>query len=290
MVRNNNILTALAALGGAASAADIVVDNPFTVFITGQANATSKVQQIPGYDNHLPYPGKPIDGWTVSWSVAHRPINESASWTSSGFQISPPESNSKLDGHDTWGTCGTHVFIDGSKDLKDVDSLCKGIISDSCQKALLDGVKKSQICFGKDEFPKECAKEFANHQTERLDFRGEYATVGFSYEAEHAPDNFTLYDSLLNKVVLTFLGYKPNPDEPVQGDDAKGPLLEGFLSCLKADNIKEGSRTLKDENKGSNTEGASGTVTTPPPAGAASALQSGSIGVAALVALVAAIM
>lgn len=288
MVRNNNLVTALAAIGGAAAIVDAEVGNPFTVFYNGQENATSKAQQVPGYDYREPYPGKPIDGWTVSWGVANRRINDSASWTASGISLNPPEVLITSDTDETWAVCGSHVFFDGVKDTTAVDPLCKGIISDSCQEALLAGVQKSQICFEEDKIPKECAKDFEGRQVGSLDTRGTYASIGFYHDTTHAPDNFTSYDLLLNKVVLTFMGYKQNPDESVKGEDAKGPLLEGFLSCLKADNVKEGSRTLKDQPKGSDTLGAAGTETSPPPAGAASALQSSSVGVAALMALAAA--
>lgn len=214
------------------------------------ANATSIVQQVPGHDYRKEFPGVPIKGWTMSYAVANRRLNASVSWTEAALSFLSPDSLNEFDTNESWSTCGANIYLEVKSDDQEVDPLCKGVVSDACQRALVKAVEASELCFADKVIPKECDKELSNARRNDIDEHGTYGGIFFDNEPDRDTGGFELYDALLRRIVVSIIGYRRN-DHQFSPDEVKeSPRIQGVLSCLRASKVKEGSRVLESGRVG----------------------------------------
>ena len=128
------------------------------------ANATGSVQ-VPGYNWSSPYPGSPMDDWTLSISVtadvpSHKHVDKF--FTGTAIRWSTPDSlvkNGSVVRDKSWQRCldvfSGHNF---GSDKQEISPTCDGLLPDSCLQVLRRWAENSASCnlAAWDELPKSC--------------------------------------------------------------------------------------------------------------------------------------
>jgi hypothetical protein len=137
-----------------------------------------------------------------------------------------------------WTTCVGVTVVD-SDNKGDVDSSCRGSLSDECWEALNEWVKKGRFCTPPVVPPSACEKAFASGRTRT--FRGPLGpNVKMGIEGDlSSPDDFRQYDRLTKGVFVSMIASVVANEDKFPSDWLRG---EGSLTCLRASEIKEGSR------------------------------------------------
>jgi hypothetical protein len=121
-----------------------------------------------------------------------------------------------------------------------VDSTCRGVLSDQCYRELRDLVDEGVDPCHEEETPASCRDELRdnNRLTRNWLGEGEY-TVGLT---AHGPDDFGLYDDMLRKVTIATLGFFAIGEDYEMLDEH----VPGILNCFRPDNVTSGSRVPEE--------------------------------------------
>jgi hypothetical protein len=238
-----------------------------------KANATlSEKQNVTGYDLSRGWPSREVDGWTLSLSVfGDKPYDEKRHLTATQFNYtSPTQSGNSTDNQraNGWGLCGYFAWVEYDTNAE-VDSGCKGVISDQCREALQNkAVEKGELCLPGGMLPDECDDELRGDDDKnrllQLSVSNAMSVSQTLSGALHEPGDFEYYDKMVTRVFVTAIGfYEWAIKDGKNGINEDGEKIPGFLSCARADELEEGSRSVEEAVKAIEEEGSSGRIGAP---------------------------
>jgi hypothetical protein len=249
MLSKNWLLAALVAIGAKPTNAQASTSAVKQMDIIYRAGNMTAAHIMPGYNHSMPYPGVPVEDWKLSLSVIDQVVkNRTDYFTAYAITYRPPDSLIDLPIDPSWNVCGSHWWLEVELgDQKAIDPRCRGILSDSCQEALEEAVRTSEFCSSVSLLPKECGGDFADAIKMGLNDRSQNGGIIYRVRG-HEPGNFTLYDLLARKVLVTLVGYGPSLSEE-ELDPSKNERVPGIFSCLRTTDVHEGSRNPWEEQK-----------------------------------------
>lgn len=229
--------------------------------IMDSPNATNTIH-VPGYNISRSYDDD--DGISVNWTMSLKvvadipvPNSDNEFFTATEIRIHPPESMTMRNGSadpadDSWLHCETYLFtveMGGADD--EINPRCEGVVSDDCLDALKD-IALTNSCATSPARPEACEGDVSRGLgaatwgpiSPQTEFYYQYE----SPEEPHEQGGTDAYDKAIREVTVMILGFaqtnQTEEDSPYKSGMEPNSQLRGGLSCIRAQDFSEGSRTF----------------------------------------------
>ncbi|KAH7316915.1 hypothetical protein B0I35DRAFT_434218 [Stachybotrys elegans] len=208
-------------------------------------NATAVAHNVTGYNTTQPYPGSPLDEWTLSLSVVgnYTPSDshyDSITGAELRYEAPRPIRNQTDESWPTgfedgaWRLCGYVHLIDYDPD-SDVDTACGTVLSDECLTSMRNLTDSGELCSS--PFPEACSGELTNDATIITLGNSVIPTTEQLDVNVLRPGDLELYDDMISKVWAISLG--------IWGYENSEDRVPGLMRCMRPE-ARDGSRDLED--------------------------------------------